>query len=184
MSDKYITLRMTMRMKDATIKEFPTGLMSLMILEIFQATQKVAAPRGVWIIGGGTEQPDDLLARLIEACTELLEVADLRGDTTLLNLADDPILWIARIQEAWDILREVLNGPPSLELKNIETVAGLLKVKCPGYAGRKGGMPIPCPESQRQKGCRPGGDKGYPEDWDKDCPTCGSKTYIFMEAAE
>jgi hypothetical protein len=46
--------------------------------------------------------------RLREAATELLEVADLRGDSVLPYPEDDPIDWTARMQDAWDGLRAVL----------------------------------------------------------------------------
>ena len=42
---------------------------------------------------------------LIEAAEELLEVAALRGDADLPHPADDPKLWTARMQTAWDELR-------------------------------------------------------------------------------
>jgi hypothetical protein len=49
-------------------------------------------------------------ARLREAATELLEVADLRGDSDLPHPADDPIDWTARMQDAWDDLRTALKA--------------------------------------------------------------------------
>jgi hypothetical protein len=50
----------------------------------------------------------DRYKALIDAATELLEVADLRGETALPHPADDPKLWTARMQTAWDELRRVL----------------------------------------------------------------------------
>ena len=43
---------------------------------------------------------------LVDALTELLEVGDLRSDTQLPHPSDDPLLWTARMQEAWDVVRE------------------------------------------------------------------------------
>lgn len=45
---------------------------------------------------------------LREAAEELLEVADLRGDTQLPHPEDDPTLWTARMQTAWDEFRAAL----------------------------------------------------------------------------
>ncbi len=42
------------------------------------------------------------LDRMREALSELVECADLRGDSDLPHPADDPLLWTARMQEAWD----------------------------------------------------------------------------------
>lgn len=52
-----------------------------------------------------TEKMAALEARchmLAAALEELLEVADLRGDNRLPHPADDPKLWSARMQTAWD----------------------------------------------------------------------------------
>lgn len=38
---------------------------------------------------------------IVEAAVEVLEVADLRGDTELPHPANDPKLWTARMQTAW-----------------------------------------------------------------------------------
>lgn len=46
--------------------------------------------------------------RLREALEELLECADLRGDSELPHPADDPKRWTARMQEAWDDCRAAL----------------------------------------------------------------------------
>ena len=45
---------------------------------------------------------------------------------------------------------------------------------CPGYwyGGNYSYLNGGCPELARQSGCRPGGGKGYPQGWDKACPTC------------
>lgn len=40
--------------------------------------------------------------RLENVLTELVEVADLRGDSELPHPADDPKTWTARMQTAWD----------------------------------------------------------------------------------
>lgn len=45
---------------------------------------------------------------LLAALTELLEVGDLRGDTDLPHPADDPLLWSARMQNAWDDARAAI----------------------------------------------------------------------------
>ena len=45
---------------------------------------------------------------LLEAATELLEVADLRGDSDLPHPSNDPYLWTARMQTAWDEIRAAL----------------------------------------------------------------------------
>ena len=55
---------------------------------------------------------NDLLKRnrkleaVVEAGKELQEVADLRGDNILPHPEDDPGLWTARMQTAWDELRD------------------------------------------------------------------------------
>jgi hypothetical protein len=46
--------------------------------------------------------------RLREAGAELLEVADLRGDSDLPHPANDPKLWTARMADAWAGLRDAL----------------------------------------------------------------------------
>jgi hypothetical protein len=43
-----------------------------------------------------------------EALEELVEVADLRGDSDLPHPCDDPKLWTARMIEAWDAARSAL----------------------------------------------------------------------------
>jgi len=47
---------------------------------------------------------------LLEALKELVEVADLRGDSTLSHPADDPVLWTARMQTAWDEARAAIKA--------------------------------------------------------------------------
>jgi len=42
---------------------------------------------------------------LRDAVGELLEVATLRGDNNLPSPPDDPLLWTARMQDAWDCLQ-------------------------------------------------------------------------------
>jgi hypothetical protein len=52
-------------------------------------------------------QPD----ALAQVARELLEVADLRGDADLPRPEDDNKLWTARMQTAWDELRNALTAP-------------------------------------------------------------------------
>ena len=56
-----------------------------------------------------------LIERYREALEELVEVADLRGDSTLPHPADDPLLWTARMQTAWDDARAALAPDPPAE---------------------------------------------------------------------
>jgi hypothetical protein len=51
---------------------------------------------------------DEAVARLVECLTELVEVADLRGDSDLPHPSNDPKLWTARMQDAWDNTRAAL----------------------------------------------------------------------------
>ena len=44
------------------------------------------------------------------ATEELIEVASLRGDNELPHPSDDPALWTARMQQAWDILANILDA--------------------------------------------------------------------------
>ena len=46
--------------------------------------------------------------RLHDAASELLEVANLRGDNDLPHPADDPKLWTGRMQDAWHGIAEAL----------------------------------------------------------------------------
>lgn len=46
--------------------------------------------------------------KLVEVLEELLEVANLRGDNELPHPADDPKLWTARMQIAWDEAQQAL----------------------------------------------------------------------------
>lgn len=55
------------------------------------------------------------IAELEGALSELVEVADLRGDSMLPHPADDPILWTARMQTAWDEARTALAPAPAKE---------------------------------------------------------------------
>lgn len=57
---------------------------------------------------------DDYQA-LHQAATELLEVADLRGDSELPHPANDPRQWTARMQDAWNNLRALLQPEPPKE---------------------------------------------------------------------
>ena len=47
---------------------------------------------------------------LLDAADELIEVADLRGDSDLPHPCDDPKLWTARMQDAWSGLREAIDA--------------------------------------------------------------------------
>jgi hypothetical protein len=58
---------------------------------------------------------------LINAVEELLEVANLRGDNDLPHPADDPKLWTARMQDAWDGLAESFD---QLNLEPLEPKKG------------------------------------------------------------
>ena len=46
---------------------------------------------------------------LVAVCEELLEVAALRGDNVLPHPCDDPKLWNARMQTAWDELQRIVD---------------------------------------------------------------------------
>ena len=46
---------------------------------------------------------------------ELIEVAELRGDNALPLPEDDPLLWTARMQTAWNELEEALTPAPKPE---------------------------------------------------------------------
>jgi len=50
----------------------------------------------------------DRVEELEDAASELLETADLRGDADLPHPEDDPKLWTARMQTAWEELRRCL----------------------------------------------------------------------------
>ena len=54
----------------------------------------------------------DVNAELLRAVQELLEVAALRGDSTLPVPEDDPVLWTARMQTAWDTLVAAVDHTP------------------------------------------------------------------------
>lgn len=52
-----------------------------------------------------------------DAAVELVEVAELRGDNALPSPCDDPLLWTARMQDAWNYLEtalEATNEEPQL----------------------------------------------------------------------
>ena len=55
------------------------------------------------------KQELDRLRDIYYASSELFEVAQLRGDNDLPHPADDPLLWTARMQEAWDELEYALH---------------------------------------------------------------------------
>lgn len=46
-----------------------------------------------------------------DALFELIECAILRGDCDLPHPSDDPKMWTARMQEAWDSARALVDGP-------------------------------------------------------------------------
>ena len=50
-------------------------------------------------------------AKLREALVELVEVAELRGDDDLPHPCQDPGLWTARMQTAWDEAHELVDMP-------------------------------------------------------------------------
>ena len=49
---------------------------------------------------------------------ELIEVAELRGDNALPLPEDDPLLWTARMQTAWNELEEALTPTANEEKKD------------------------------------------------------------------
>lgn len=54
-----------------------------------------------------------LIERYRAALEELVEVADLRWDSVLPHPADDPKLWTARMQAAWDNAHVALSPDPA-----------------------------------------------------------------------
>lgn len=54
-------------------------------------------------------------AALRDALEELVEVARLRGDNELPHPSDDPKLWTARMQDAWDNAADLLEAPPAAQ---------------------------------------------------------------------
>lgn len=74
----------------------------------------------VWEFGGQPHPLVDMIDRVLipdagqalleveRAARELLEVADLRGDSDLPHPVNDDKLWTARAQDAWDTLRAAL----------------------------------------------------------------------------
>ncbi len=54
----------------------------------------------------------DSLRQVARAAGELDEVADHRGDNQLPHPEDDPLLWTARMQTAWDEIKEALDALP------------------------------------------------------------------------
>ncbi len=65
-----------------------------------------------WAAGAGNQHKiiADELEQLRDVLSELLECGDLRGDTTLPSPPDDPVLWSARMQTAWDNARRAVKG--------------------------------------------------------------------------
>ena len=57
------------------------------------------------------------LRRVARAASELDEVAGLRGDNQLPHPEDDPGLWTARMQTAWDEIAEALDAVPEWALE-------------------------------------------------------------------
>lgn len=53
-------------------------------------------------------QAEERIEFLEAVLGELVEVAILRGDNNLPHSADDPALWTARMQEAWDEARDAI----------------------------------------------------------------------------
>ena len=51
---------------------------------------------------------NDELETLLDAAIELLAVAEIRGDDELPHPVDDPLMWTARMQDAWTDLREAV----------------------------------------------------------------------------
>jgi len=49
----------------------------------------------------------EYIEELESAIDELLEVAELRGDDDLPHPSNDPLLWSARMQSAWDRLQKL-----------------------------------------------------------------------------
>jgi hypothetical protein len=80
--------------------------------------EKAALQHAVSDIKAVNEKLEAERDRLREAAVELLEVADLRGDAALPYPADDPRLWTARMQQAWDDLRAALAGDEAIERKD------------------------------------------------------------------
>lgn len=52
----------------------------------------------------------EALRELEDALSELVQVAGLRGDNVLPSPPDDPLLWSARMQTAWDEAERVIGG--------------------------------------------------------------------------
>ena len=50
------------------------------------------------------------IERLRDVLSELVECAELRGDNELPKPEDDPVLWSARMQTAWDEAERVIGG--------------------------------------------------------------------------
>lgn len=68
---------------------------------------------------------DAALAQVVvlrEAIEELIEVADLRGDSDLPHPADDPKLWTARMIDAWDGGREALSSTSATAQQTVERI--------------------------------------------------------------
>ena len=61
------------------------------------------------------KQERDRLRDIYYASSELFEVAQLRGDNELPHPADDPLLWTARMQEAWNELECALHEQDKCE---------------------------------------------------------------------
>lgn len=74
------------------------------LTEIGQYAAEVAYQRSRECAEKAERERDDLLAAL----SELVAVADLRGDADLPHPSDDPKLWTARMQAAWDDARALI----------------------------------------------------------------------------
>jgi len=109
--------------------------------------------------------------RLREAAEEVLEVADLRGDTTLPHPEDDPLTWTARMQTAWDELRAALAAPePPAEAVHdcIVTRRGdTCDCDCPGIA-KPPATEAACPHTRTKRHMQPAATD------DKTCLDCGA----------
>ena len=77
-----------------------------------ECCSKLSMAQALWLIA---KHNRDLLRRLeklervAEAAQELQEVAELRGDNVLPLPEDDPMLWTARMQTAWNEIEAALD---------------------------------------------------------------------------
>lgn len=81
------------------------------VAECYQAVTGSTGEPGSWNGANPVRElvrERDRLRDIYYASTELFEVAQLRGDNELPHPADDPLLWTARMQDAWDDLETAL----------------------------------------------------------------------------